>query len=459
MTVRTLRDIDHLCGTLAALAPKTVYLPGNTNRIASVEEMLWDHPRQFHGMRVVQLLSLGEGWGRAVPHIRVVTPFIGAGVRALVHAGLVDVVPTHLSLFPGLTKVGAPLHAEVAFAHVSEPDNCGRVTLGLDAGISYTAVRSARKKIAVINPNLPFLHIAPSMEERHRRQYMESGCALSIDEFDYVIRIPAPLAAHAPGACGTESAAIGRVLSEFRNRAGALLITNGTTLQLGIGEIPDGVLSVLSGRTDLELGIHSEMISDGVLKLMEEGVITGKRKALFSGRAVIGFAIGSQHLYEKLADERFAVLPQEFVNDPHTIARNPNMVSLNSALAVSLFGDVCASHIGHLPYSGVGGARDFALGARMSRGGCSIIALPSTYTAKDGTRESRIVLALAAGSHITVNYDTSQYIATEYGVAELEGKTLRERVEAMISIAHPSFRNVLAEEARNIWKFSVRSIA
>lgn len=458
---KPLANVAALGTELVRMHPRLMWLPGNTNRIPAVEELLWDHAPLFEGLRVLQLLSMGSGWAKAVPHIRLVTPFIGPGARSLVHRGFADFLPCHLSFFPSLTRPGmngkhGRYQPDIAFAHVCEPDQYGRVTLGLDAGISWEPVQNARIKIAVVNSNMPRFHNEPIMTERYRGRAIHSGCTMHIDEFDFVIELDSPLTAHSTAVLSDEAIAIGRQITTFADQFGKPLIQRGSTLQLGIGEIPDGVLHALESRTDLELGIHSEMISDGVLRLMNNGVITGKYKELLRQKIAIGFAIGSAELYAALEDPRFAVMPQEYINDPRIIARNPKMISINSALAVSLLGDICASHIGHLPYSGVGGARDFALGAHASEEGRSIIALPSTYIEKGtGKLASRISLALPEGSHVTVNYDTAQYIATEYGVAELEGMTLAERVNTMIGIAHPTFREELARDANTKWGFRV----
>lgn len=458
---RSLSDIAELGDTLERIAPRILWLPGNTNRIDAVEALLWERASRFAGLRVVQLLSLGKGWSKAIPHIRLVTPFIGPGARELVHRGFADFLPCHLSFFPSLTRPGphgtrGRYQPDVAIAHVSRPDPLGRVTLGLDAGLSWEPVQHAGITIAVMNSQMPKFVSEPIMTERYRGKPLASGCAMPLDAFDYVLEHDAPLMAHPASTASEEALAIGKRIASYFDQHGKPLIQKGATLQLGIGDIPDGILRALESRTDLELGIHSEMISDGVLRLMRAGVITGRRKTLLRNKVVIGFAIGSNELYDALEDPEFVILPQEFVNDPHIVARSPRMTSINGALAVSLLGDVCASHIGHLPYSGIGGARDFALGAHASDGGRSIIALPSTYTDRaTGKLASRITLALPEGSHVTVNYDTAQFIATEHGVAELEGMTISERINAMIGIAHPAFRESLAHDANARWGFRI----
>jgi acetyl-CoA hydrolase len=224
------------------------------------------------------------------------------------------------------------------------------------------------------------------------------------------------------------------------------LIEDGSTMQMGIGAIPDAVLNFLGEKQDL--GIHSELFSDGVMDLVQNGVITNERKTLHPGKIVAGFILGTHKLYEFVDDNPIVELhPTEYVNDPFIIAQNEKMVSINSAIEVDLTGQVCADSIGPKLYSGVGGQVDFVYGAARSKGGKPIIAMPSTATLRDGTTLSRIVPMLKPGAGVVTTRNHIHYLVTEFGVAHLYGKSIRERAHAMISIAHPDFQEELEKKA------------
>ena len=226
----------------------------------------------------------------------------------------------------------------------------------------------------------------------------------------------------------------------------AELIPDGATLQLGIGAIPDAVLGFMDNKRDL--GIHSEMFSDGVVRLVEKGVITNTRKTLHPGKIVVGFILGSQELYKWANDNpQCEFHRQEYVNDPFVIAQNEKMVAINSAIEIDITGQVCADSIGHKFYSGVGGQIDFIYGASRSKGGVPIIALPSTTSLKDGTTVSRIVSMIKQGGGIVTSRNHVHFVVTEFGVADLYGKTIRQRAHQLINIAHPDFRKDLEKEA------------
>jgi 4-hydroxybutyrate CoA-transferase len=226
----------------------------------------------------------------------------------------------------------------------------------------------------------------------------------------------------------------------------AAMVPDGATLQTGIGAIPDAVLRALTNHKDL--GIHTELFSDGIIDLVEKGVITGERKTLHPGKIVAGFMLGTRRLYEFVHDNPiFELHPTDYVNDPFIIAQNERMVAINSAIEVDLTGQVCADSIGHLFYSGVGGQLDFIYGASRSRGGLPIIALPSTARLKDGTVISRIVPTLKPGAGVTTTRNHVRFVVTEWGVADLYGKTIRQRARALIEIAHPDFREELERAA------------
>jgi acetyl-CoA hydrolase len=229
----------------------------------------------------------------------------------------------------------------------------------------------------------------------------------------------------------------------------ASLIEDGSTMQMGIGAIPDAVLHYLHGKRDL--GVHTELFSDGVMDLVQAGVITNEKKTLHQGKIIAGFILGSRKLYSFVDDNPIVELhPTEYVNDPFVIAQNDKMVSINSAIEVDLTGQVCADSIGPKLYSGVGGQVDFVYGASRSKGGKPIIALPSTTTLKEGTRLSRIVPLLKQGAGVTTTRNHVHYVVTEFGIAYLYGKTIRQRAKALIDIAHPDFQEELERKAREL---------
>lgn len=431
------------------------YLPGNAGRIACVEEWIYTQPQRLRGVDVFQLLALGpaEGWQRAVMGgVGVVTPFIGPGVRELVNAGLARNIRCNLSQVPKLFE--GRWRPDVAFAHTATPDAQGRVTLGLNAGIDFAPLQQARFRVAIVNAQVPRWHVA-TYEDPPSGQRLEVGCAMPLDDFDLVVEIDAPPLAHAmhpaAGADADDAAAIADHIVAFLGREAGSGSAPGLphVLQLGIGKIPNAVAAELARRATSVRGIWSELISDGVLSLVRGGLVRQTEGPHLRDRLVIGFAIGSPALYRAIGENpAFAVLPQELVNDPALIKHNPRMVSINSAIAVSLAGEVAAATIRKRYYSDVGGQFDFALGASWSRGGTAIIALPSVARLRDGSLESRIVAAHAEGAHHTIGADLPVVVVTEQGLADLRALNDPERVEAMLEVVHPQWRTALAKEAR-----------
>jgi acetyl-CoA hydrolase len=340
--------------------------------------------------------------------------FVGANAREAVNTGRADYVPVFLSEVPGLFRDGT-LPVDVALIQVSPPDAHGFCSYGVEVGVTKPAAESARQIIAEINPNMPrvmgdaFIHLSRIDQ---------------IVEVDYLL--PEAVNNH----ISPEQERIGELVSE--------LIPDEATLQLGIGALPNAVLSKLDGKRDL--GIHSELFSDGVVEMVEKGVITNAAKTLHPGKIIAGFAFGSQHFYEFMQDNAMIEFhPTDYVNDPFIIAKNNKMISINSAIEVDLSGQVCADSIGGRIYSGIGGQVDFIRGASRSNGGKAIIALPST--AKAGV--SRIVPRLKDGAGVVTSRGDINCVVTEYGVALLHGKSLRERAGELIAIAHPAARDEL----------------
>lgn len=353
---------------------------------------------------------------------RVNALFIGQNVRQAIHEGRADFTPVFLSEIPGLFTSGH-LPLDIALISVTPPDEHGFCSFGVEVGTTKPAAESARVIIAEVNRQMPrtlgdsFIHVS----RLH-----------AIVETDY----PLPEAPQ-----GGSSSAHMRIGAHI-----AGMIPDGATLQMGIGSIPDAVLKNLSNHRDL--GIHTELFSDGVIEMVEKGVITCSRKTFHPGKIIAGFLFGTQRLYNFIHNNPLIEMhPTDYVNDPFNIAQNDHMVAINSAMQVDLTGQVCADSIGPQLYSGAGGQVDFIRGAARSKGGLPIIALLST--ARDDTI-SRIVPMLNEGAGVVTTRNDVHYVVTEYGVASLYGKTIRQRATELINIAHPDFRNDLTRAARKL---------
>jgi acyl-CoA hydrolase len=345
--------------------------------------------------------------------------FLGDNVREAVAAGRADYTPIFLSEIEGLFASGA-LPLDVTLMQVSPPDEHGFVTLGTTVDCTLNAARASKTVIAEVNERMPRTHGDTSFHVSHLSAIVESSRPL--------------LESHPEPPTAIQRQVGTNVAS---------LIPDGATIQTGIGGIPDAVLSCLKDRRDL--GIHTEMVSDGVIDLMEAGVLTGERKSLHRGKVVLSFVLGSQRLFDFIDhNPSFEFQPISYTNNPFVVAKNDSMVAINSALQVDLTGQVCADSLGTKPYSGFGGQVDFMRGAARSKGGVPIIALPAT--ARHGT-VSRIVPMLEPGAGVVTSRADVHYVVTEHGIAYLHGKTLRERAEALIAIADPQFRAELEDFA------------
>jgi len=347
--------------------------------------------------------------------------FTGANVRHAVNEGRADFVPVHLSEIPRLITSGA-LAVDVALIQISPPDEHGFCSYGVGVECTKAAAERARTVIALVNRRMPrslgdsFIHVS------------RLGSVVEVDR--PVVELPPA------GEVGAVARAIGGHVAE--------LIENGATLQMGIGEIPDAVLLFLKDKRDL--GVHTEMFSDGVVDLFESGVVNGEAKTLHRGKIIASFVLGSRKSFDFLDNNPFVEFhPSDYVNDPFVISQNEKMVAINSALAVDLTGQVCADSLGRDIYSGFGGQLDFIRGAARAKRGKPIIALPSTAR---GGRVSRIVDVLAEGSGVVTTRADVHYVVTEHGIAWLHGKSLRERAQELIAVAHPDFREELRAAAR-----------
>ncbi len=345
--------------------------------------------------------------------------FVGANVREAVGAGRGDYVPVFLSEVPALFRKGV-LPLDVALVHVSPPDRHGYCSLGVSVDVTAAAVQSAKTVIAQVNPRMP--------------RTLGDGL-VPLSRFDACVEVDEPLFESPPAELGEVEHAIGRHV--------AGLVQDGATLQMGIGAIPDAVLASLGSHRDL--GVHTEMFSDGLIELVKKGVVNGARKATYPGRVIAGFVNGTRAVYDFVDDNPgVLLLDVGYVNSTQVIRRNPKVTAINSAVEVDLTGQVCADSIGTRQYSGVGGQMDFIRGASLSEGGCPIIALPSMT----GHGLSRIVAELKPGAGVVTTRAHVHFVVTEHGVADLYGKNLRQRARALVDIAHPSHREGLARAAR-----------
>ncbi len=368
-------------------------------------------------MEVVHLMTLGTADYVDHPAFRHNAFFIGANTRKAVFEGRADYTPIFLSEIPALIRSGAR-RVDVAMIQVSPPDRHGDCSMGVHIDIQRAAVDSARVVIAEVNPQMP-------------RTFGDTVVRLS--DIDAVVERDAPLIPLSFGEPDDVAMRIGGFV--------ARLINNGACLQMGIGSIPDAVLTYLGDKKDL--GVHTEMFSDGLLQLLENGNVTNINKVVHPGKTVASFSMGTQRLYDYVNEnQRVIFYASDYVNDPRVICQNDQVVAVNSALQVDLTGQVCADSLGYRFFSGIGGQVDFIRGAAMSRGGKPVIALPST--AKGG-KISRIVPHLDEGAGVVTSRGDVHYVITEFGVAYLHGKTIRERALALINIAHPDCRQELLD--------------
>ncbi|MCK9209337.1 MAG: 4-hydroxybutyrate CoA-transferase [Ignavibacteriaceae bacterium] len=382
-----------------------------------------ENVKLFHALSVGKLPYFEPGMEK---HFRHYATFMGAEARKSFARGDADFIPVYLYEVPLLFSTGI-IKPNVALIHISPPDEHGFCSYGVEVGITKSPAEKAEIIIAQVNKQMPrvlgdsFIHIS---------------------KIKYVLEMDEPIP-ELPQSERNLSPEWQDIYSKIGANI-ANLIDDGSTLQLGIGVIPDNVLKFLETKKDL--GIHTEMFADGIVDLVEKGIITNSKKTLHQGKMIAGFVLGSQRLYNFIHNNPMIEFhPQEYVNDPFIISQNAKMVAINSAIEVDLTGQVCSDSIGTKIYSGFGGQVDFIRGAARSKGGKPIIALPSTT--KDFSI-SRIVSVLKSGAGVVTNRADVHYVVTEYGVVQLHGKSIRERTNALIGIAHPKFRSELTEFAK-----------
>jgi 4-hydroxybutyrate CoA-transferase len=398
-----------------------VVLANACSEPVALVDALVNRAPELRNVEIVQMLPLGSS-KHVQPGMessfRYNSLFVGGATRKAVEEKRADYTPCFFSEIPRLFK-DSILPVDVALIQVTLPDENGFCSYGLSADYGVAAAECAKIVIAQMNPSLP----------------RTGGVRIHIDSINFIVDKDEPIVElKQPGIGDTE-----RIIGE--NIAG--LIDNGATLQLGIGAIPDAVLLFLTDKKDL--GIHSEMFSDGVVALVEAGIITNKKKTLNPGKFLATFLMGTRKLYNFVHNNPDVELhPVDYINDPYVIGRHENMVSINSALQVDIMGQVNAEMIGTKQFSGIGGQVDFVRGVSRSRNGKSIIALPSTAA---GGKISRIVCELDRGAAVSTTRNDVQYVVTEYGVAMLRGKSICERAKVLIAIAHPDFREMLTQQA------------
>jgi 4-hydroxybutyrate CoA-transferase len=401
--------VTHACGEPSALLDAMV-----------------ENAAQYENVEIIHMVAMG-GAKYCLPgmekHFRHNSLFLGGSTRKAIEEGRGDFTPVYFSEVPTLLRT--TLRPNVALLHLSPPDGHGFCGYGVSVDYTKPAAGAADLRIAQINKNMPrtmgdsFIHVS---------------------ELDYIVEHDAPIIELQPPQISEVERAIGENC--------ASLVRDGDTLQLGIGAIPDAVLLSLKDKHDL--GIHSEMFSDGVVDLVEAGVITNRRKTLLPGKSVVTFLMGTRRLYDYVHDNpAVQMMPVDYVNNPAVIAQNDNLVSINSCVQVDLFGQVVSDSVGLRQISGVGGQVDFVRGANLSKNGRTVMAMPSTA---QGGKVSKIVPLIDTGAAVTTSRYDVNYVVTEHGVAQLKFKTLRERARELIKIAHPDFRPGLIEEFEKRFK-------
>jgi len=384
-----------------------------------------DRAEELRDVEIVSLHTEGDARytePRYARNFRLNAFFVGKNVRQAVQAGDADAIPVFLSDVPALFYNDV-LPLDVAMVHVSPPDRHGYCSLGVSIDAALAAVHKAKYVIAQVNPNMPRTHGEGLLHASH---------------IDAMVEVQDPLPETPAHELTETERSIGRHI--------ASIVEDGATLQMGIGAIPDATLAALGDHRDL--GIHTEMFSDGVIDLVEKGVINGSRKRTHKDIIVASFLVGSRRLFDFVDDNPLVeMFPSDYVNDTKEIRKNPRVTAINSAVEIDMTGQVCSDSIGQRFFSGVGGQMDFIRGAALSERGKPIIALPSV------TRrgESRIVPVLKPGAGVVTTRAHVRYVVTEYGIVNLHGKSLRQRAEALASIAHPDFREGILKAAHDLY--------
>ncbi len=403
----------------------TIVVPTGVGEPPALLTALSDVRRNYRDVKISQILPLRK-YGYIDPdtqeNIRHVAYFFGGATRPGGQEGWVDYLPAYFSELPMLIERGLS-PSEVVFSMASPMDEYGFFSLSLAADYTMAAVEKARAIVLEVNPNVPFAN---------------GNCHVHISQVAALVESGDPLLEVGLPKIGPVQQAIGSYVAE--------MIPNGATLQIGYGGIPDAVVMQLTNKHDL--GIHTEMVGDGIMTLVEAGVVTNRKKNYHRGKMLATFALGSKKLYDFMhRNPALEMHPVDFTNDPYRAGMNDNLHCINATMQIDFMGQCGSESLGFTPYSGTGGQADFVRAANRSNGGKAFIVLPST--AKDDTI-SRIVPTLTPGTHVSTSKNDINYVVTEFGVAQLRGKTAKQRCEALIGIAHPNFRNELREAAKKM---------
>jgi acyl-CoA hydrolase len=386
---------------------------------------LSEQRRNFHNVKVGQILAMRKQAyfdPETVEHVRHMALFVGGAARAGGQAGWIELLPNYFSEMPSMIERGQ-IASDVVFSMASPMDAHGYFSLSLAADYTMAAIAKARAVVLEVNPNVPFAH---------------GNCHVHISQVSALIENDDPIMEVGLPNIGPVQEAIGKYVAD--------MIDDGSTLQIGYGGIPDAVVMQLTHKHDL--GIHTEMIGDGILTLLESGAITNQKKSFMRGKMVATFALGSKKLYQFMhRNPMLEIHPVDFTNDPYSAGKNDHLIAINATLQVDFLGQCGSESLGPVPYSGTGGQTDFVRAANRSYGGKSFIVLPST--AKNDTI-SRIVPCLTEGTHVTTGKNDVNYVVTEFGVAQLRGKSSKQRALELIAIAHPNFRAELLAAAKRM---------
>lgn len=403
----------------------SIVVPTGVGEPPALLTALSEHRREYHDVKVFQILPLRKfGYidPETVDHVRHMSFFLGGPTRAGAQQGWIDYIPSYFSEMPRMIEDGL-FGVDTVFTIASSMDEHGYFSLSLGTDYTMAAIKKARTVVVETNPNVPFAN---------------GNCLVHISHVSAIVEDNTPLTEVGLPKIGPVQEAIGKYVADF--------IDNGSTIQIGFGAIPDAVVMQLTHKHDL--GIHSEMIGDGILTLIESGVVTNRNKNYLPGRVIATFALGTKRLYDFMnRNPQLEMHPVNFTNDPCLAGQNDNLITINASMQVDFLGQCCSESMGSTPYSGTGGQADFVRAANRSKGGKSFIVLPAT--AKDG-KISRITPTLTPGSAITTSKNDVNYVVTEYGVAQLRGKSAKQRARALIAIAHPNFRGELTESAKKM---------
>ena len=403
----------------------TIVVPTGVGEPPALLTALSDVRREYRGVQISQILPLRK-YGyidpETIENIRHTAYFFGGATRPGGQEGWIDFVPAYFSELPALIQRGQT-PADIVFAMASPMDSHGFFSLSLGPDYTMAAIAKARAVVLEVNPNVPFAN---------------GNCHIHISQVAALTESNDPILEVGLPKIGPVQQAIGKYVAE--------MIPDGATLQIGYGGIPDAVVMQLTDKHDL--GIHTEMVGDGIMTLVEAGVVTNRKKNYLPGKMVATFALGSKKLYQFMdRNPSLEMHPVDFTNDPYLAGQNDNLHAINATMQIDFMGQCGSESLGFSPYSGTGGQSDFVRAANRSNGGKAFIVLPST--AKDDTI-SRIVPTLTAGTHVSTSKNDINYVVTEFGVAQLRGKTAKQRAEALINIAHPNFRGELREAAKKM---------